>query len=217
MCVSERVSEWVYVWVCVSSLQERREMLLQFSHCIIYLRWLSLCNSECIFVHLIWIYIYIWLYTVCMRPEGGMGLLFRQQLLLLKWNEFVLWGLPDSAMHYVCEGGGLLQTFFFPLFWHFCCFLLFLFLFFCGRNPAACMQTLTQSVSSSNGGKKKSNRSQLHPSTTWWGVLPSSPGLHHPSNLHMCVINSAETSLSLQLGAHTPSLYSYSISSLTYF
>lgn len=76
------------------------------------------------------IYIYIWLYTVCMRPEGGMGLLFRQQLLLLKWNEFVLWGLPDSAMHYVCEGGGLLQTFFFPFFGIFVVFFCFCFCFF---------------------------------------------------------------------------------------
>lgn len=52
----------VCVCVCASSLQERRVIILQFSHFSIYLQWLSLCNSDCIFVHGIWIYMIIYIY-----------------------------------------------------------------------------------------------------------------------------------------------------------
>lgn len=64
--------EGVCVCVCASSLQERRVIILQFSHFSIYLQWLSLCNSDCIFVHGIWIYmiiyisIYIYVYETWM-------------------------------------------------------------------------------------------------------------------------------------------------------
>lgn len=51
----------VCVCVCASSLQERRVIILQFSHFSIYLQWLSLCNSDCIFVHGIWIYMIIYI------------------------------------------------------------------------------------------------------------------------------------------------------------
>lgn len=93
LCIEQYQSVWACVWVsecvCVSPLQERSQILLQFSHFSIYLQWLSLCNSECIFVHWIWIYIYIYDY-ICMKHENGLGLLFWQHLLLLKWYEFVL-------------------------------------------------------------------------------------------------------------------------------
>lgn len=65
LCIEQYQSVWACVWVsecvCVSPLQERSQILLQFSHFSIYLQWLSLCNSECIFVHWIWIYIYIYM------------------------------------------------------------------------------------------------------------------------------------------------------------
>lgn len=54
------VGVWAHVCVC-SPRQERN-----VSHCSIYLQWLSLCNSECIFVH--WIYNYI-----CMKQEKRLG------------------------------------------------------------------------------------------------------------------------------------------------
>lgn len=67
----------VCVCVCASSLQERRVIILQFSHFSIYLQWLSLCNSDCIFVHGIWIYMIIYIYVcVCMKHECGLGFLF---------------------------------------------------------------------------------------------------------------------------------------------
>lgn len=69
--------EGVCVCVCASSLQERRVIILQFSHFSIYLQWLSLCNSDCIFVHGIWIYMIIYIYIyVCMKHECGLGFLF---------------------------------------------------------------------------------------------------------------------------------------------
>ena len=86
---------------CVSSLQERREMLLQFSHCSIYLQWLSLCNSECIFVH--WIWIYIWLYMYETWKWRGFIVLTTVVAVEMKWICFV--GVNLTQLCTICLWG----------------------------------------------------------------------------------------------------------------
>lgn len=140
LCIEQYQSVWACVWVsecvCVSPLQERSQILLQFSHFSIYLQWLSLCNSECIFVHWIWIYIYIYIWLYMYETWKWLGFIVLTTLVAVEmiWICVVGGNLTQLCTMSVRGEvrGGLFQACFYFYFWN--------------RNPAACPQSLTQSI-----------------------------------------------------------------------